>query len=84
MNIQLEFISLNFLGYGNYSININGVVKNIKRNFILINNLNKGYYRVRLYESNKSKYFFLHRLLALTFLPNPENKPCINQLQMQF
>ena len=35
---------------------------------------NKGYYRVELF----SKTRIVHRLIALTFIPNPLNLPCIN------
>ena len=37
-----------------------------------------GYYRVCLSKKGKKDWFFVHRLVAETFLPNPENKPCIN------
>lgn len=37
-----------------------------------------GYYRVDLCKDGKAKRFLVHRLIAETFLPNPENKPCIN------
>ena len=37
-----------------------------------------GYLTVRLYKNGKGKRFSVHRLVAEVFLPNPENKPCIN------
>jgi len=36
-----------------------------------------GYLRVKL-SNGKSKRFFVHRLVALTYLPNPNNYRCIN------
>lgn len=33
------------------------------------------YYSVSLYRDGKSTKIFVHRLVALTYIPNPENKP---------
>jgi hypothetical protein len=38
----------------------------------------RGYFRVALYKQNKSKFFFIHRLVAEHFIENPENKPQVN------
>ena len=38
----------------------------------------KGYFIVSLSKNKKVKNCRVHRLVAETFLPNPENKPCIN------
>ena len=38
----------------------------------------KGYLRVGLFQGNKRKWHKVHRLVAQTFIPNPENKPQIN------
>ena len=37
-----------------------------------------GYFFVNLWKNRKRKGCLVHRLVAETFLPNPENKPCIN------
>ena len=36
--------------------------------------------RVSLWKDGKSKSFLVHRLVAKSFLSNPENKPCINHI----
>ena len=64
----------------NYSISENGKVRNdntkkLKRPYI---NKQNGYMYVDLWENNKSTKCPIHRLLAETFIPNPENKPQIN------
>lgn len=42
-------------------------------------NKNKsGYFKVKLWKNGKPKTCYVHRLIAETFLENPENKPCIN------
>ena len=50
-----------------------------KRGRILKEYFNKsGYKQVTLVVNNKAKRFILHRLVAKTFIPNPNNLPQIN------
>jgi hypothetical protein len=45
----------------------------------MIPRLNKGgYYRVKLCKNGTEKQNFVHRLVALTYIPNPYNHPCVN------
>lgn len=44
----------------------------------IINSL--GYAKVTLYKDGKRKIFSVHRLVAEAFIPNPENKPCIDHV----
>lgn len=37
-----------------------------------------GYLKVNLCKNNKVKQFTVHRLVALAFLPNENNYPCVN------
>lgn len=37
-----------------------------------------GYFQVKLWKNKEYKKCYLHRLIAETFLPNPEGKPCVN------
>jgi len=37
-----------------------------------------GYYYVPLYKNNTRKTYRVHRLLALIYIPNPNNYPCVN------
>lgn len=39
-----------------------------------------GYLRVTLWKNNKGKSFYIHRLIALHFIINPENKEQINHI----
>lgn len=53
--------------------------KNHKDEKILNPTINSsGYLKVELYKNRKAKDFYVHRLVASTFLPNPDNKPQIN------
>lgn len=40
----------------------------------------KGYMRVMLFNNNKRKDYYIHRLVANAFLPNPNNKPEIDHI----
>lgn len=37
-----------------------------------------GYLAINLSKDNKVKWYLLHRLVALTFISNPNNLPCVN------
>ena len=39
-----------------------------------------GYVAVSLYRNGKQKQYFLHRLLAQTYIPNPNNYPEVNHI----
>ena len=41
---------------------------------------NKGYYYVTLNKDGKQKHKIIHRLIAETFIPNPNNFPCVNHI----
>lgn len=42
--------------------------------------MNNGYWVVDLYIKNHRKTMLVHRLVALAFIPNPNNYPCVNHL----
>lgn len=55
------------------------IYKGYKKEKILKNRLyNNGYYGVVLSKNNKQKNIFIHRILAIYFIPNPENKLEVN------
>ena len=39
-----------------------------------------GYEKVCIWKNGKSVNFFVHRLVAIAFIPNPENKPQVNHI----
>jgi len=42
----------------------------------------RGYRYVRLCRDGASRNFSVHRLVAKAFIPNPENLPCVNHIDM--
>ena len=51
-----------------------------KRKSPRLNNLDnpRGYYRTWLYKDGEGKHWLVHRLVAMAFIPNPDNLPFIN------
>lgn len=45
-----------------------------------ISRYKSGYLYVNLYKDHKTYKFQVHRLVAFTFIPNPDNKPCIDHI----
>jgi len=70
------------LGYeGQYSVTKDGKVYSHKRNRYLKPSNLKGYKRVKLRDSNNNQQRseqLVHRLVAKTYIPNPNNKLEIN------
>jgi hypothetical protein len=62
----------------NYSVSNLGNVKNNKTTKILKKNLKGGYYNISLSNEFNRKTFKVHRLVALEFITNPENKSDVN------
>ena len=39
-----------------------------------------GYLSIQLWKEGKGKWFMVHRLIAIAFIPNPQNKPYIDHI----
>ena len=75
-------------GYeGIYQVSNTGKIKSLKRTYknrICKEKIKtpvitpKGYYRVGLCKEGKTKFYYIHRLVAQTFLPNENNLPQVN------
>lgn len=66
---------------GIYSVSNKGNVRNNKTKTIKKQEINPlGYCFVGLSFQGRTQKYRVHRLVALTFIPNPENKPNINHL----
>lgn len=70
-------------GYeGLYQVSTLGRVKSIRKNLImnLVGSNYNRYYQVELYINGTKKTFRVNRLVAMTFIPNPNNLPCVNHI----
>ena len=68
------------VGYeGLYEVSSLGRVKIVKRKKIKAQSVSKGgYLCFTIYKNNKNKYVPVHRLVAESFIPNPESKSQVN------
>ena len=82
MNNENEEIWKDVVGYeGLYQVSNNGRVKSLKfgkEKILKPGKLKNGYLRVNLCKNEKQKHFLVHRLVALTFITNPNNLPDVN------
>lgn len=79
----MEEIWKDIPGYeGLYQVSNLGNVKSLYNNRLLKlcwRNTKKEYKAVYLSKKTK-KTFFVHRLVAIAFIPNPDNKPCVDHI----
>ena len=79
--IQEEWRSIN--GYINFQVSNLGNVRDVRTGkFKLFKKLgNDGsYHGVCLTENRVSKQHLVHRLVAAAFIPNPEDRPCVDHI----
>jgi len=69
------------VGYENYQVSSHGRVLNTYTNRILkpLGNKN-GYLYISLCKEAIQKFYLLHRLVARSFLENPQNKRCVDHI----
>lgn len=68
-------------GYENYLISKSGLVYSIKSKKLLKPTVDtKGYCKVALYNDERKLNISLHRLVALNYINNPDNKPQVNHI----
>jgi len=65
-------------GYENYQIDVQGNIygkRGMRKRLI-----RTGYYYVDLWKNSVGKKYLLHRLIAIHYIPNPQNLPCVNHI----
>lgn len=67
-------------GYEGYFVTQEGKVFSNKRGSLkeISQSVQRKYYAVKLHVNGKVKHDFTHRLVASTFISNPDNKPFVN------
>jgi len=58
----------------------NGTNKTYKSQLRLLRLDQHGYYHTQLKRGDKRKVMKVHRAVAMAFIPNPLNKPCVNHI----
>lgn len=85
----MEEIWKDIVGYeGLYQVSNLGRVKSLekmagrsnRKEKILTQRKIRGYFIAHLGSCNKFKNVAVHRLVSIAFIPNPENKPCVNHI----
>lgn len=69
-------------GFDNYQVSTNGQIKNKRTQKIINGSLDKyGYLRTRIKGNDgKSHDKYMHRVVAETFIENPEGKPTVDHI----
>lgn len=66
---------------GLYEASNYGRIRNKRNGKIKIQRDNgRGYQYVNLWKNNKGRNEYVHRMVAMAFIPNPENKPCVDHI----
>lgn len=79
-------IWVSVLGFeGRYEVSNLGRIKILNSRYrrhsdIVWTRVVRGYETVGLTLNGKSKHTMVHRVIAIAFIPNPENKPCVNHI----
>lgn len=64
----------------NYEVSSDGLIRNRTTKHILKPQIiNSGYLIINIFSNSKKRFnFLMHRLIAMTFIPNPNNYPVVN------
>ena len=63
-----------FEAFPNYEVSHKGQIRSLKTGKLIKGALNEaGYRRTCLYRNGESKSFYVHRIVAFLFIPNPNN-----------
>lgn len=75
--------NLGFMGYDKYAVTRDGKIYSIRSGRFMTNASNKdgtGYETIGLSKDGVKERFLVHRIVAMAYIPNPENKPTVNHI----
>lgn len=72
--------NLDFLGFPNHFITVDGKLFNNCGKQLKPYIMKKGYHKFELRYNYKSKVYFAHQLVALAFIPNPNNYDTVDHI----
>ena len=72
--------SININRFSHYDISTHGNIRNKKGNIMSLQKYNDGYIRICLLSGKIKKHFFVHRIVAISFIENLEEKQMVNHL----
>lgn len=76
-----DLVSLKELGFPDYGITCDGKIWSYRKcKWISYRLIGRGYLGCTLHANKNYKHFLVHRILALLFIPNIENKPTVNHI----
>ena len=86
--MEEKWINLEFIGASSYEVSNTGKVRNVKTGKLANYRDNRGYKRVQVYISKKLrkpnqprlKECYVHRIVAMAFLPNLNNYPEVDHI----
>ncbi len=67
-------------GFDLYEISTTGKIRNAKGRILKPVDNGKGYLKFTLKQNGRNQREYVHRLVAVAFIPNPENKPFVNHI----
>ena len=74
---------MEIINYPDYLIYNDGRIYNKKfERFLTPQQNSNGYYQIGLCKNSKQKFFYLHRLLGIHYIDNPENKPTVDHIDV--
>ena len=71
---------MEIIDFPNYLIYHDGLIFNQKENIFMKDSNKNGYRQIRLSNNEKRPTFLIHRLIAIHYIPNPENKSQVDHI----